>query len=107
MGNIITPKQVIKKGGTDWQTKADKKDTQPTKMERTGNNTFNVHHEDGSIFECKRDPNKVQFKSDAWGEKYHISDNIKPRNVMSNADRRRLGLEEDPALDDYQGKGGS
>jgi len=31
------------------------KNTQPTKIERTGDKSFNVHHDDGSIFECKAD----------------------------------------------------
>lgn len=28
-------------------------DSRPEKIERTGGATFNVHHDDGSIFECR------------------------------------------------------
>ena len=35
--------------------KKDQEQTAPRKMERTGLKTFNVKHDDGSIFECKVD----------------------------------------------------
>jgi hypothetical protein len=71
-------------------------------MERTGQNTFKVHHDDGSSFDCTRDPKKLRFKEETMrdaggGGKFFFSgDKIKPKNVMSNADRVRLGLEPDP-----------
>ena len=30
----------------------DKHDSQPEKIERTGEKTLNIHHDDGSVFEC-------------------------------------------------------
>jgi len=104
MSNIITPKTVINKGQEVWASKKLKKgNTQPTKMERTGDKTFNVHHEDGSIFECQINNPNIRFKKDSLGDagggsRFFIGDDIKVGNVMSNADRRRLGLEEDPDL---------
>jgi len=65
MGKIHTPRTVLRKGRETWATKKDKKETQPTKLERTSATTFNVTHEDGSIFECKMDPSKVRFKKDS------------------------------------------
>ena len=66
MSRIIPPRTTLKKGKESWLSKADKKrNTQPTKVERTGQNTFNVTHEDGSVFECKMDPRKVRFKKDS------------------------------------------
>lgn len=95
MGKIITPKKVLKRGKESWLTRKDKLASQPTKMVRTGKETFNMHHDDGSIFECKIDPNKVSLP--ALGGKLFLSGSeIRAKNVMSNADRRKLGLEPDP-----------
>ena len=33
--------------------KKNKKDSNAEKIERTGERTFNVHHDDGSVFECQ------------------------------------------------------
>ena len=103
MANIQTPKKVLKRGQESWLSKKDKKATQPTKFVRTGKETFNIHHDDGSVFECKIDPTKVQLKEDglraAGGRnKFFMGNEIRPQNVMSNEDRRRLGLESDPDL---------
>ncbi len=102
MGNIITPRKVLRKGQESWQNKREKKDTQPTKLERTGDTTFVVHHEDGSQFEGKIDPSKVNFSEDSrkTASRFHIPANVKIGNIMSNADRRKMGLPEDPALAD-------
>lgn len=102
MGNIITPKQVIRKRQLAWQNKSEKKGTQPTKLERTSETTFVVHHEDGSQFEGKVDPAKVKFAEDSrnTASRFHIPANVKLNNVMSNKDRRKMGLPEDPDLAD-------
>lgn len=100
MGNIIIPKQVVRKRQEVWQNKSEKKGTQPTKLERTGESTFVVHHDDGSEFEGKIDPSKVNFAEDSrkTASRFHVADTVKARNVMSNADRRKMGLPEDPDL---------
>ena len=100
MSKIVAPKTTLKKGQESWLSKTDRKrNSQPAKVERTGQNTFNVHHEDGSVFECKMDPRKVRFKKDAGNSsRFFIPGTIKPK-VMSNKDRRRMGLPEDPDLD--------
>ena len=97
MANIHTPKTVLKRGKEAWLSKKDKKATQATKFVRTGKETFNVHHDDGSVFECKIDPNKISLP--ALGGKLFLSGSeIRAKNVMSNKDRRKLGLEPDPEL---------
>ena len=103
MGNIQTPRKVLKRGKESWLSKKDKKSSQATKFERTGKETFNVHHDDGSVFECKIDPTKVQLKEDGLksaggSSKFFLPNEIRARNVMSNEDRRKLGLEPDPEL---------
>jgi len=74
--------------------------SKPTKVERTGETTFVVHHDDGSIFEGKIDPAKVRFAEDSrrTASRFHMAGQVRPRNLMSNADRVRLGLEPDPDL---------
>jgi len=100
MSNIHIPKTVIKKGREVVQPKIDKKGTQPTKLERTGETTFIVHHDDGSKFEGKIDPSKVNFAEDSrkTASRFHVAGTVKARNVMSNVDRRKMGLPEDPDL---------
>lgn len=40
--------------------KTDKEfDSKAERIERTGPDTFNVHHDDGSIFECSGDPDVI------------------------------------------------
>jgi hypothetical protein len=99
MGNIITPKKLLKNGKETWQTKKDKKATQATKMVRTGKETFNIHHDNGDMFECKIDPTKVKLPP-LGGKMFLSGSEIRAKNVMSNADRRKLGLELDPDLPD-------
>jgi len=74
--------------------------SKPTKLERTGKTTFAVYHDDGSIFECKIDLAKVRFAEDArrTASRFHVAKQVRLRNLMSNADRVRLGLEPDPDL---------
>ena len=103
MGTIQTPKTVLRRGQEVWRKK-DKRNSEPTKVERTGETTFNVHHDDGSMFECKIDPKKVRFKKDGLKDaggsgRFFVPENIKIRNVMSNEDRKKLGLAPDPDLD--------
>ena len=75
--------------------------SQPTKIRRTGEKTFNVHHDDGSIFECKADTRGIADKVTGGGiKKIRISGDVKAHNVMSNKDRNRLGVESDPELPD-------
>ena len=85
------------------------KDPSPTKVERTGQNSFVTRMEDGSSFHGKTDPKK--FNSKGWGKlgtmkerggATFISDTIKAGNMMTNAYRRRMGIEQDPDLPDYQ-----
>lgn len=105
MSRIITPKPTLKRGRESWLTKTDtKRNTQPTKLERTGQNTFNVTHEDGSVFECKMDPSKVRLKKDSikdagGSSRFFIPGTVKPK-VMSNKDRKRLGVPLDPDLEE-------
>lgn len=85
-----------------------KKNPETTKIERTGKNDGVAHMEDGSKFEFKTDPS--QFRG--WGKAgtkrerglggFFIPDEVKAGNMMSNADRRRMGLEQDPELPDFQ-----
>ncbi len=74
--------------------------SKPTKLERTGNTTFTVYHDDGSIFECRIDPSKVRFTEDVRraASRFHVPEKIALRSIMSNADRVRLGLAPDPDL---------
>ncbi len=101
MAAFIKPKEVVRKKRIEWQNKSEKKGTQPTKLERTGDHTFVVHHEDGSQFEGKIDPAKVNFAEDSrkTASRFHVADNVKVKNIMSNEDRRRMGLDEDPDLE--------
>lgn len=82
------------------RTDRSKHNSQPTKVERTGETTFVVHHDDGSVFEGKIDPNKVRFAEDGrrTASRFHMARRVRPRNLMSNADRVRLGLAPDPDL---------
>jgi hypothetical protein len=41
-----------------WTLAAMSENSKAEKIERTGDTTFNVHHSDGSIFECKADNKK-------------------------------------------------
>jgi hypothetical protein len=77
-----------------------KKNSQPEKVTRTGQNTFTVAHNDGSSFDCQIDPKKVKFAEDGrrTASRFHIPDKVAIHNVMSNKDRQRLGLEVDPDL---------
>lgn len=83
-----------------------KKPTKPekgrevSKIERTGDTTFLMHHENGDTFEGTADPNKTRFAEDSrkTASRFHIPDKVGIKNVMSNKTRRKMGLEEDPNL---------
>lgn len=86
-----------------------KKDPPATKIERTGQNSFTTHMEDGQKFHSTTDPKT--FNKESWGSlrtrkesgnPIYIPENVAIHNVMSNEDRRRLGVDQDPALPDYQ-----
>lgn len=108
MSNIIAPRTILNRGQEVWNSKANKKrNSQVTKVERTGQNEIKVHHDDGSIFDCKVDPTKIRLREDSMRDaggrgRFFLPDNIKVGNLMSNADRRKMGVEQDPALPDYQ-----
>lgn len=71
-----------------------------SKVERTGDKTVVIHHENGDTFEGVVDTNKINFAEDSrkTASRFHIPDKVGIKNVMSNKDRRKLGLEEDPDL---------
>ena len=72
-----------------------------SKVERTGDKTVTIHHENGDTFEGVIDTNKINFAEDSrrTASRFHIPQGkVGIKNVMSNKDRRKLGLEEDPDL---------
>lgn len=78
-----------------------------SKVERVADDKVVIHHENGDTFEGDVDKRKIQFREDSWGSKYFFGAGVgrsKIGNVMSNADRRKMGIEEDPSLPDYEGK---
>lgn len=84
-----------------------KKQPEVTHLERTGDRTFNAHLEDGSHAELTHDPSKVRLKGEGFHDigdrsKYHFAEHLRVGNLMSNADRRRIGSPQDDALPDYQ-----
>ena len=77
-----------------------KKAPEPRRIERTGERHFRVEHDNGDVFEGTIDPHKVRFAEDSrnTASHFHIPDKVGIKNVMSNKDRRKLGLEIDPDL---------
>jgi len=87
------------------KTRRLKNESQPMRLERTGEKRFRVEHDDGSVFEGTIDPHKVRFAEDSrkTASRFHIpGGKVALRNVMSNADRRKMGVSQDPSLPDYQ-----
>ena len=79
-----------------------------SKVERIADAKVVIHHENGDTFEGNVDKSKIRFRSDSWGNKYFLGSGIGREgstvgNVMSNEDRRKMGIEEDPGLPDYEG----
>lgn len=80
--------------------------TEVSKVQRIADDKVIIHHENGDTFEGDVDKSKIRFRADSWGNKYFFGAGIgrrKAGNVMSNAGRRKMGIEEDPALPDYEG----
>lgn len=72
-----------------------------SKIERTGDRTVSIHHENGDTFEGVVDKNNRKFAEEGRNaaSRFHIPHGkVRITNVMSNKDRRKLGLEEDPDL---------
>lgn len=71
-----------------------------SKIERTGDRAVTVHHENGDTFEGVVDKNNRKFAEQGRNaaSRFHFPDKVRVKNVMSNKDRRKLGLEEDPDL---------
>lgn len=51
---------------------------------------------------CKEVADYMVNRSNLSEDRFHVMMDVKPK-VMSNADRRRMGLDEDPELEDYKG----
>ncbi len=76
------------------------KGTEVSKIERVADKKVVIHHENGDTFEGDVDTSKVNFAEDSrkTASRFHIPGKVRIKNVMSNEDRRKLGLEEDPDL---------
>lgn len=78
-----------------------------SKVQRIADDKVIIHHENGNTFEGDVDRSKIRFREDSWGNKYFFGGlgrkGGKVGNVMSNEDRRRMGVDEDPSLPDYEG----
>ncbi len=76
------------------------KGTEVSKIERIADKKVLIHHENGDTFEGDVDTKKINFAEDSrkTASRFHIPDKVGIKNVMSNADRRKLGIEEDPDL---------
>lgn len=77
------------------------KGTEVSKIERIADKKVLIHHENGDTFEGDVDTSKVRFSEDSrkTASRFHIPNGkVGIKNVMSNKDRRKLGLEEDPDL---------
>ncbi len=77
------------------------KGTEVSKIERVAEKKVIIHHENGDTFEGDVDTSKINFAEDSrkTASRFHIPrGKVGLRNVMSNKDRRNLGLEEDPDL---------
>jgi len=80
--------------------KKTEKGREVSKIERTGDRTVTVHHENGDTFEGVVDKNNRKFAEEGrnTASRFHIPGTTRAKNVMSNKDRRKLGLEIDPDL---------
>lgn len=76
------------------------KGTAVSKVERIGDKKVLIRHENGDTFEGDVDTSKVRFSEDSrkTASRFHIPDKVGLKNVMSNKDRRKMGLEEDSDL---------
>ena len=75
-----------------------------SKVERTGDKTVVIHHDNGDTFEGVVDTDKINFAEDSrkTASRFHIPQGkVGIKNVMSNEDRRRLKMPQDPELEDY------